>query len=120
MLSLPVPVFLTSAFGLGIGLFLSTLAVYYADVVNMYQILLRALFYLTPIMYPVEILPEGARRLLVLNPMADLVELFRAPIYQGLLPPTSIYIRATLWALVSLVFGWWFFTRRADEFPYRV
>lgn len=120
MWSLPIPVLLTAAFGLGIGLFLSALAVYYADVVNMYQVLLLAWMYLTPIIYPIDILPENLRSLMSLNPMAIFVGLFRTPILEGVLPSANMYLRGAIFAVLSLVIGWWFFSRRADEFAYRV
>ena len=120
MLSLPVPVIFAAAFGLGIGLFMSALAVYYADVVNIYEVLLLAWMYLTPIIYPVDILPENLQSMMVWNPMAVFVELFRTPILDGVFPPVNLYLRGAIFAVVSLVIGWWFFTRRADEFAYRV
>ncbi len=49
---LPVPVLLLAGFALGMGLLISALAVYFPDVVEMYQIVLTAWFYLTPIIYP--------------------------------------------------------------------
>ena len=45
-------------FSLGLGLLISTSAVYFPDVAEMYQIVLSAWFYLTPIIYPIEALPE--------------------------------------------------------------
>jgi ABC-type polysaccharide/polyol phosphate export permease len=58
--------------------------------------------------------------LLKLNPMYHLINLFRAPIYGGYIPSiTEIAISAGI-ALVTLVIGWWFFSKRADEFAYRV
>ena len=49
------------AFALGVGLLLSTLAVYFPDVAEMYQIVLLAWMYLTPIIYPETIVPEAYR-----------------------------------------------------------
>ena len=120
MLSLPVPVLFAAAFGLGIGLFLSALAVYYADVVNVFEVLLLAWMYLTPIIYPIDILPEKLQSLMSLNPMAIFVGLFRIPILDGALPPANMYLWGAIFAMLSLVIGWWFFTRRVDEFAYRV
>jgi len=59
ILFLPVPMFLLAAFSLGVGLLLSTIAVYFPDVAEMYQIFLTAWMYLTPIFYPESILPEN-------------------------------------------------------------
>ena len=53
-----LPIFILVAFSLGLGLMLSTLAVYFPDVAEMYQIILAAWMYMTPIFYPESILPE--------------------------------------------------------------
>jgi ABC-2 type transport system permease protein len=71
---LPVPFILIAAFALGFGLILSTFAVFFPDVAEMYQIVLTAWMYLTPILYPEEILPAQFRALIIfLNPMYSLV-----------------------------------------------
>lgn len=120
LLFLPVPILLTAMFALGVALFLSTLAIYFADVVEMYQIVLTAWMYLTPIIYPKEILPERFHWLLKLNPLYHLLELFRAPFHQGVLAGPKTLGAAALAALLTVVFGWWVFARKADEIAYRV
>jgi ABC-type polysaccharide/polyol phosphate export permease len=89
---LPIPIVLTAVFALGVSLALAPLSVMFADIVPMYQILLTAWMYLTPIIYPLSALPEAYRRLLVLNPMTHLVEAFRTPIYQGAIPSSHVLI----------------------------
>jgi len=117
---LPVPLLLTAMFALGVGLFLSALAVYFADVLEMYQIFLTAWMYFTPIIYPKEIIPDRFKPLMNLNPMYHLVEIFRAPLHAGWLAGPKTLAAATVSAVLALVFGWWFFTRKADEFAYRI
>jgi ABC-2 type transport system permease protein len=120
MLFLPIPILLTAAFALGVGLFLSTLAVYFTDVVEMYVIALAAWMYLTPVIYPEEIIPEHLRWLFKLNPLYHLLEVFRAPIYAGWLAGPKTIAAAAVVAILGLLIGWWFFTKRADDFSYRV
>jgi len=108
-------------FTLGVGLFLSSFAVYFPDVAEVYHIVLTAWMYLTPIIYPVDRLPELAQKIIpFVNPMYWLVELFRMPIYAGKIPPWSMIWPISLLCIVVLVFGWWFFCRRADEMAYRI
>ena len=71
------------AFTLGMTLLMSTLAVFFGDVVEMFQLILQSWFFLTPVMYPLDVLPPRFKHLMVLNPMYHLVELFRAPIITG-------------------------------------
>ena len=120
VLILPVSILLTAMFAFGVALFLSTLAVYFADVLEMYQILLMAWMYFTPVFYPKEIIPEHLRWIFNLNPMYHLLEMFRAPLYVGWLAGPKTMAAAAIAAFATLAFGWWFFTRKADEIAYRV
>lgn len=116
----PVATLLLAMFSLGVALFLSTLAVFFVDVVDLYQALTQALFFLTAVIYPVTILPANLRWYLNLNPVYNLLELFRAPIYLGHLPGSNTLAAATVAAVVTLAIGWWTFTRKADELAYRL
>jgi ABC-2 type transport system permease protein len=120
MLSLPVPIVLAAMFALGLGLALSTLAVVFSDVVDMYQIVLSAWFFLTPVIYPETIVPEGERLWMYLNPMYYLVKLFRQPIYDGTLADPMTLVIATVVSVATLALGWLLFTGRIDEMAYRL
>jgi len=121
ILFLPIPIIMLAMFTLGLGLIISSFAVYFPDVAEMYQIILIAWMYLTPIIYPTEILPELAQKIIpIVNPMYWLVELFRAPIYLGIIPEWSMIWPSLIVCTAILVFGWWFFCRRADEMAYRI
>jgi ABC-2 type transport system permease protein len=118
---LPISILLLAAFALGVGLLLSTLAVYFPDVAEMYQIVVLAWMYLTPIIYPETIVPASYRWWLFnLNPMYHLVKLFRLPLYDGIVPSPVRFGSALAVALAALLIGWIVFSRKADEFSYRV
>lgn len=120
---LPIPILFLAMFALGVGLIMSALAVYFADVAEMYSIITTAWMYLTPIIYPLEYLdkyPLLGEWLPRLNPMYHLVTLFRQPIYYGVIPELSTLLAAGAFALATLIGGWLFFTSRADEFAYRI
>ncbi len=121
ILFLPYPMVLLAAFSLGVGLLISTLAVYFPDVSEMYQILMMAWMYLTPIFYPESILPKTYGPLLIkLNPIYYLLRLFRACIYEGRFPAPAEIWPATIIALVVMVAGWYLFSKKSDEFAYRI
>lgn len=111
---------LMACFTLGVGLFISTLGMYFPDVVEMYSVILMAWMYLTPILYPLKILPDKVQFLLKFNPMVYLVELFRIPIYDGLIPSLSMWLIGMGVALITLLLGWIVFAWKSDEFAYRV
>jgi ABC-type polysaccharide/polyol phosphate export permease len=120
ILFIPVSMILLAAFALGVGLILSTLAIYFPDVVEMYQVVLTAWMYLTPIIYPESIIPEHYRYWLYLNPMYHLVKMFRMPIYEGVLPEPITILIGSVTALITLTAGWLIFSKKSDEFTYHI
>lgn len=116
----PVSIVILVCFTLGFGLIISTLGIYFPDVAEMYQIVLSAWFYLTPIVYPESIIPENIRWLFFANPMYFMVKLFRLPIREGLIPSLTDIWPAAAWGLGTLIVGWLFFTSKSDEYAYRV
>jgi ABC-2 type transport system permease protein len=114
-----IPVFFLAMFALAVGLLISSIAIYFPDIVEMYQILLMAWMYLTPILYPLNVLPESIRKFVLFNPMSHLINLFRITIYEGRIPTANELIIPAIISVVSLVFAWWVFAYRANEFAYR-
>lgn len=118
---LPVPLLFLAAFSLGLGLLISTVAAYFPDVSEMYQILLAAWFYLTPVIFPTEILPEAYSFWITnLNPMYHLVNLYRIPTYYGRFPTLWELIPGFLISSLMLTIGWWVFSNKSDELAYRI
>jgi homopolymeric O-antigen transport system permease protein len=117
---LPIPIVLATLFSLGVSLFLAPLCLVFADIVPLYQVILMAWMYLTPIFYPLEIIPEEYRIIVRLNPMTYFVEAFRAPIYSGALPSNVELLRAGVSAFVALVTGMIVFDRYSDRIAYYV
>jgi ABC-type polysaccharide/polyol phosphate export permease len=120
MLILPIPALFLAMFALGVGLLLSAIAIYFVDVTEMYTILLTAWFYLSPVIYKKDFLPEEYAWIVQLNPMYYLINLFRAPIYEGRIPSLAEFLVSGGIALVTLLIGWFVFAQKADEFAYRV
>ncbi len=118
---IPIPILFLTEFALGLGLLLSTMAVYFPDVMEMYQILLAAWMYLTPIFYPESILPTNVAWFITrLNPLYHLVRLFRACIYEGRFPHFVEIWPAMLFSTLILIIGWVIFARKSSEFSYRI
>ena len=105
---------------LGVGLGVSAAAVYFPDVMPTYEVLLMAWMYLTPVIYPLQILPENVQRLLKLNPVYYSLAVFRALLVEGKLPSAEDTLLGLLSGVVALLIGWWVFTRRSSEMAYRV
>jgi ABC-2 type transport system permease protein len=120
LLFLPVSILLTVLFTLGVALLLSAGSVFFYDIIESYQILLLPWMYLTPIIYPLDIISPTYLPIIKLNPMYYFVECFRAPIYGGHLPSWEILLVAGALGSVSLLLGYKVFTRLADDFIYYV
>jgi ABC-type polysaccharide/polyol phosphate export permease len=120
LVTVPAAVLLLAAFVFGVSLLVSSVAVLFTDFVEFYQVVVQALFFLTPVMYPVEILPAWAAPLLRFNPLFYLLEMFRMPVYFGQFPDGTTTLVATATSVGALVVGWIAFTRRVDELPYRI
>jgi ABC-type polysaccharide/polyol phosphate export permease len=121
LLFMPVPALLLLSFSLGTGLLISTWAIYFPDVAEMYQIVLSAWMYLCPVIYNEAMLPELLRFWLQrLNPMYGIIRLFRMPIYEGRLPTWEEFWPSLAISLGVLVIGWLVFSAKSDEFAYRV
>ena len=96
-----------------------TLACRFVDVRETYLVLLQPWFFLTPIIYPREIVQERFQVLVRFNPMTYLVEVFRAPLYDGWLPGWKTLLFSVLAAAVSLATGWWLYSSKIDEYAAR-
>lgn len=102
---LPINFILLFAFALGLALALSIATVSFRDLPNIVSVILQAAYYLTPIIYPLSFVPEQYRWLLMLNPLALFVEIFRLPLYEGVLASPEIYAKVATLAILSVLFG---------------
>lgn len=76
----PIVLFVELLFILGCGLILSAVVPFVPDISMLIEHLIRVVFYMSCIMYPISILPEKALFYLRFNPMLHLVEAMRAPL----------------------------------------
>ena len=86
LLFLPVAFLLLVMFSLGVTFILSIVTVYYRDVQYLIGVVLQALYFATPIIYPITAIPEKFHAIFTWNPLVYYIDLFRSPIYFGTLP----------------------------------
>jgi ABC-type polysaccharide/polyol phosphate export permease len=120
LLVLPIAIVLLSLFALGVGLLLATAAVYFADMVPVYNVLLTIWMYATPIIYPIEVVPPHLAWILKLNPLYYLLETLRKPLFEGVTPDFQTWLIAAGSAFLALILGGLIFTAKSDEYAYRV
>ena len=111
-------------FALGLSLFLSAAYVKYRDMSYIWEVIIQALFYLTPILYPLSLIPNPTyQKILLMNPMAQAIQDARNVLVTT--ETTTIaevygepFIRVAVMALVVVVFvvGVLYFRREAKQF----
>ena len=102
-------------FAIGIGITLGVLNVFFRDIGQFFGIFLSFWFWLTPIVYPANILPDNVQYFLNFNPMARMIAAFQDVLLTGKWP--NWY---SLWPIVVLsiflcVFGLRLFRKRSGE-----
>ena len=117
---LPIPMLALLLFTTGCGFFCAGANVFYRDVSHIVQIVLAAWFYLSPVIYSLEFLPDKYRAFFRLNPMFYVLNHFRLAIYYGQLP-TGRSIALLMMIAVSFLFlGYAFFRRAENAFVYYI
>jgi len=126
VIMLPLVILVQVMFVTGMAFFLSTANVFYRDTQHIMEVLLQAWFFLTPIFYPITILPESAEILGLtvnvqlwarrLNPMASLVASYRDVLYRGVPTGTDFLLRTAVQCFAILVIGYLVFCRFSRVF----
>lgn len=112
---LPIILAIQLTLSLGLGLIGAALNVFYRDIKHLIGLGMQLWFYATPIIYPPTMVPEGWRTLYYLNPMAGVIESYRAVLVGGQMPSTTLLLSAVL-ALAILIIGYIFFRRVEHQF----
>lgn len=103
----------------GLGLVFATLTVFVADMTKVLEYVMRILFFATPILYPVAMLPGLAQTILQLNPFFALFACYQACITGGVPSPLHLF-QAVVWAGVLITVGFRLFVSRERGFALRL
>jgi len=100
----------------GVGLYTSALNVKYRDVRHALPFVIQTLLFLTPVIYPVGLVPDRYQWLLYLNPLTGVISVARGTLLdQGTVEPQLVLISVGV-AIALFVFGFVFFKRSEPEF----
>jgi len=116
ILLIPIPILYTFIFSLGIGMLLSSMAVFFRDLAYIYGVLITLWMYLTPIFYPVSILPDRVFQLIHLNPMFHYITYFRSLAMDGVIPGLWVNIVCIGFALAALCSGLYVTMKQQDKY----
>lgn len=101
---------------LGIAFIVSAVTVYFRDLEHILQIFVMAWQFLSPIVYSIEMVPESARKIFMLNPMASIIVSYRDVLYYKQAPDLSTMLLALGMGIVFLVAGWFIFKKLNRRF----
>lgn len=89
----------------GIAMFTSSVTVYFRDFEHIMGIVGMAWQYLTPVMYPMDWVPDKLRIIFNLNPMTPIIQAYRDILYYSKVPDMSTLISAAVFAFAVLIVG---------------
>jgi ABC-type polysaccharide/polyol phosphate export permease len=100
----------------GLALALSAAAAHLRDTRHLLDIALQVLFWTTPILWSLSLVPEKYQRLVLLSPMSAFVVAYQRIFYYGTWPGTDVTAIAVLYAAAALGIGTMFFLRSDRRF----
>ena len=116
VLLLVVPMGILIIFSTGIGLLLATVAVKFRDIIHLYGVLITALTYLTPVIYPISILSAKIRFFAELNPLTGILNMFRNLMIYNTLPTVGQLLTSVTIAIGTFLLGLFVFYKNQDKF----
>ena len=103
------------AFAAGLGMILGVLNVFFRDVGQFFGIFITFWFWFTPIVYPVTILPERAKPIVELNPMAYLIGAVQGIVLRDEWPQWGQLFYPAGMALALCLLGLYLFRKHSSE-----
>jgi ABC-2 type transport system permease protein len=107
---------------LGVSLILSTLYVKFRDMAHIWEVFIQILFYATPIIYPISYIPEDWKKLLMINPVAQIIQdirwafLGRDVVTSESILPGALFLLPIALTVIILLVGLLLFSKTADSF----
>jgi len=117
LIGIPILIVIQFAVVYGLVLMISVANAYFRDLEYLVNVLINLLFWMTPIVYPLEAVPESSRMILVLNPVTYLIQAWRDLFFNNTLNWNYISI-SLVTAVIVLIAGLLVFKKfdkRLDE-----
>lgn len=111
-----IPLTMVVGFSLGIGLILAALTVRFRDIIHLYSVFTTGLMYLTPVIYPMSMLPTTIKTIVMLNPLTNYLIMFRDVMFNHTMFSLSDVMIGLVEMVLALGIGFWVFYKKQDEF----
>lgn len=105
LLCLPVVMIVEYVMALGAAMLTSALTVYFRDLEYILGIITMAWMYLTPVVYSMDMIPEGLRPIFNINPMTPVIIAYRDILYSGQVPHLGTLIQGFILGILVLAIG---------------
>ena len=115
-LALPLVLLPLIPLGLGIGWWLGALSVYLRDLQQMVGVAVTAMLLLSPVLYPLDAVPQALRGLYLVNPLTLPVENLRELLFEGRLPAAWALLLPLALSVLFAGAGRWLFRRLQPGF----
>ena len=116
MLLFFIPMIYIFIFAFGLNLILSTLNVFFRDVGHLWGVFVTVWMYATPIIYPINIVPEWLQSIIRFNPLYHYVTYFRNVMIYGTVPSLTDNLICFGFSLILLLVGITVFRKNQDKF----
>ena len=116
ILWLPVLMLTQTVLCMGLSLLMCSINVYFRDLEYFIGVALMGLYFLTPIMYNLNVMPERFQWLLRINPMTNFVELYRDITFYGRGLNFKLYLFTLAYAVIVLIAGYLTFGKLQKKF----
>lgn len=116
LLLLPLALLYVLLFAVGVGMLLAALTVFFRDVSYLYEVLLTAWMYFTPLFYPASVLPEHLQFIFKINPLYYMVDYFRQIVMYQTFPSMSENLICLSIGIITFILGFYVFYKKQDKF----
>jgi lipopolysaccharide transport system permease protein len=115
ILALPLVIIVQGILTAGLGLIIATLNVFYRDIQHIVTVTLMLMFYITPIFYRSVGLADTYQFIFRANPVAVLIENYRAVLFYGKLPDWGSLLIVGMVSCTVLIIGYFVYNRQLHE-----
>ncbi len=114
---LPLIMLVEYVMALGLAMFFSAVTVFFRDMEHILSIITMAWIYLTPVLYPIDMISDPKiQKLFYVNPMTSVIVAYRDILYYAKVPDFSTLLIAVGFGIFCLIFGWLMFSKLKKHF----
>lgn len=116
ILLIPVIVLYLFVFTAGLGMILSSLSIFFRDMVHLFGVIITMWMYTTPIFYPASLLKDNAPILLVINPMYYYIDYMRQLVLEGVVPDFKENVICIIVGIIPFFLGLYIISENQDKY----